>query len=246
MSNKEIANIVFLSWICFLKCFVEAGLVEIAIYPPGICVKIFYQGNEFRYWIIKEGDVKLGYVFLSLFWIWVFSFSSNSYALTDWDYFCILSGYMVEDELADKDDYEIVPVFLEVGRDITDWIEGRIHLPGKIFFELEGFVNPVIGPDNNVEFGLNLGLRWQPFQWRRLRPYLKAGTGPGYTTQHTNEQATQWNFFSFAGVGLEWNIDKRKSLLFEYRYRHFSNASIKKPNKGVNHQGIVAGMKVQF
>ncbi len=170
----------------------------------------------------------------------------SGYSAGDWEYLSAMSGYMVERELADKDDYEIIPLFMAIGRDITGWVQGKISLPGKVFFELEAFLNPVISPDNNVEFGLSMVLKWNPVQWYRIRPYLKGGTGPGYTTQHTNEQATQWNFFSFAGIGLEWDIDKGKSLLIEYRYRHFSNASIKKPNKGVNHQGIVAGVKIQF
>ena len=157
--------------------------------------------------------------------------------LPAWDYIWVSSGYMVDDELADKDDYEITPVYVAIGRALND----------KWDFELEPFVNPVIGPETNVEFGLSFNLVWHPFgKDKKLSPYLKGGTGPGYTTQHTNEQGSQWNFFSFAGAGIEWKVNERCSLSLEYRIRHFSNAGLEEPNKGVNTQGVVAGMKARF
>ncbi len=165
------------------------------------------------------------------------------------EYVQVLSGYMVDDDLSQKDDYEIVPFFFALGWSVTDWWRKQINpdLWGYLFFELEPFLNPVIGPETNLEFGVSFNLKWVPKKGV-ISPYIKLGTGPGYTTQHTLEQGSQWNFFSFVGLGVEFLVRKEKNVgfLVEYRYRHFSNGGLKKPNKGVNTQGVIAGVRWKF
>ena len=164
------------------------------------------------------------------------------------DYFTFMTGYMVEDDLERKDDYEIIPLEFSLGWGLNNWIERHLNwdIPGKLNGELELSINPVLSPDSNVEAVFNVALMWFPFGEGKISPYLKGGTGPGYTTQHTYEQGSQANFFSYAGIGLQIKVNRKCSVLVGYRVRHFSNADLDKPNKGVNHEGWVSGVKIRF
>ena len=74
--------------------------------------------------------------------------------------------------------------------------------------------------------------------------YMEGGVGLIYTTQHTYEQSTQFNFTSELGGGIYLFLNKNKTtaLTVGYRFRHFSNASIKHPNNGVDTHSITAGI----
>lgn len=72
-------------------------------------------------------------------------------------------------------------------------------------------------------------LRW----WWTPRYYLELGTGPTYISRTRfadKELSTRLQFNSFAGVGMRLGQGHRLGL----RYTHISNASIKRPNPGLN------------
>lgn len=72
-------------------------------------------------------------------------------------------------------------------------------------------------------------LRW----WWAPRYYLELGTGPSYISRTRfadKELSTRLQFNSFAGVGMRLGQGHRLGL----RYTHISNASIKRPNPGLN------------
>ncbi|MFH1202520.1 MAG: hypothetical protein V1674_06495 [Candidatus Omnitrophota bacterium] len=56
--------------------------------------------------------------------------------------------------LAQEREYEPIILAFRFGRNIN-WLFEKINLkqPGVLQLNIESFLNPVIGPDNNVEFG---------------------------------------------------------------------------------------------
>lgn len=72
-------------------------------------------------------------------------------------------------------------------------------------------------------------LRW----WWDPRYYAEFGTGPSYISRTwfaDKELSTRLQFNSFVGVGMRLGNSHRLGL----RYTHVSNASIKRPNPGLN------------
>ena len=72
-------------------------------------------------------------------------------------------------------------------------------------------------------------LRW----WWNPRYYAEAGTGPSYISRTWfagKELSTRLQFNSFVGIGMKLARAHRLGL----RYTHISNASIKRPNPGLN------------
>ena len=59
---------------------------------------------------------------------------------------------------------------------------------------MEPFVSYVVNPDDNVEAGMAIMVKFAyPFT-RKVHPYLFVGGGVMYISQHLREQATQYNF----------------------------------------------------
>lgn len=65
-------------------------------------------------------------------------------------------------------------------------------------------------------------------------PYLEIGTGPHLLSEiydnNRRQLSTRFQFGSFLGIGYVFSDNLDASI----RYQHYSNASIKKPNDGVN------------
>jgi lipid A 3-O-deacylase len=67
---------------------------------------------------------------------------------------------------------------------------------------------------------------------KNFTPYIFGGIGASYLSKTKTEQknySTHFQFEDRLGVGL-----KKKDLDFQIGFFHFSNASIKKPNDGIN------------
>jgi len=110
---------------------------------------------------------------------------------------------------------------------------------------LEPFINPVIAPYNDVEVGTCLCFKIGP-RWKRLAVYFKGGAGPMYTSLHTREQSTQFNYMNQVGGGFHFFLSENKAFTLEYRWTHYSNASIKHPNAGVDAHGGLMGLSLFF
>jgi len=139
--------------------------------------------------------------------------------------------------LKEKKNYKIIPLGARLGFDMNPLFNNKVK--GLLEFVVEPFLTPVISPDKNVEFGTHFMIKYG-YKFGNFMPYIEGGTGFMYTTQHTREQSTQWNFTSQAGLGFYYFLREDLALNIGYRYRHFSNLSIKHPNSGVDiHNGIV-------
>jgi len=157
-----------------------------------------------------------------------------------------LAGFM-SGNLRNKDDYEVIPLMVSFGFDLKPLSEKiGIKTKGILEFEVEPFLSPVIGPDSNLETGVNLLFKYGFPLNSRLMPYVKFGAGPSFMTQHTRGQSTQFNFVDSVGGGVSWLVKDNMSLDLEYRFRHLSNCGIDKPNSGINSQLFLAGVTYRF
>ncbi len=157
-----------------------------------------------------------------------------------------LTGYM-KGSLEDKPDYEVVPLMLSFGFDLKPLAEKiGVDTKGILEFQVEPFINPVIEPENSIETGVNLLIKYAFPLNKKLMPYIKFGAGPSFMGMDIREQGTRFNFVDTAGAGLSWFIKKNLSVDLEYRFRHLSNASIDSPNRGVETHSVLMGFSWKF
>lgn len=159
----------------------------------------------------------------------------------------LLSGFG-KSELREQGSYYLTPFIFGLDFDINPILKNKgINLPGLFEFQLEPFISIVNKPDLNIEAGntffLKLGILPETF---KFQPYIKAGTGFLYMSQHTREQSTQFNFFEQGGAGFHYFFNKNLALTADYRLRHVSNAAIKQPNKGINGRFYLLGLTLRF
>ena len=154
-----------------------------------------------------------------------------------------LTGYGMASLEKKSADYEVIPILPRFGFDINP-LKGNIG--GDLELITEPIMNVVINPDANAEFGVSFLLKYSGHITSHIAPYVEGGIGMVYTTQHTHEQGTQFNFLPQIGAGLQFFLNKNLALTGGYRYRHMSNAGISSDNSGINHHFFLAGMSYFF
>jgi hypothetical protein len=159
----------------------------------------------------------------------------------------LLSGYGSAPLRKKVSDYEVIPLLLQFGFDI-DPLAKKLHIDTEGTFEgvIEPFANLVTKPDTNAEVGFSLLMKYSHNITARIAPYIEGGAGMIYTTQHTHEQGTQFNFTPQAGIGLQFLLTKQWALTGGYRYRHLSNAGIDEDNVGLDHHFGLVGLSYFF
>lgn len=165
--------------------------------------------------------------------------SSNSEGSSHTKEFSIFTGWG-SGELKRQDDYNLIPLYFQFGFDIEK------PFGGKLKFIFEPFLNTIVSPDSNIEIGNDFVLRYSYPILQKISLYIDFGLGMMFTSQHTYEQSTQFNFTDQGGGGISYALSKNKAINLGYRFRHFSNASIKEPNRGVEMDFILFGVTVSY
>lgn len=109
---------------------------------------------------------------------------------------------------------------------------------------IEPQINPVF-LDNQLkeaEFGINLAFRYKYQVAASFFLYAQLGSGPHFITIPTLRQAHGFIFSDNLAVGISKLFAKDWMLNTEFRIRHISNASIMKPNRGMNNLFLVVGL----
>lgn len=160
--------------------------------------------------------------------------------------FGVMSGWAWGD-LKTQKDYEMVPLYVQMGFDIKPLLS-KVHLkpPGSLNFLFEPFLNTITSPDANIETGVNFIFKYRHPLTRKFHVFIEGGAGLLWTSQHTFEQATQFNFDELYGGGLSFFFAENKSFNVGYRYRHYSNAGIEEPNAGIDLKFITAGISFYY
>jgi opacity protein-like surface antigen len=81
---------------------------------------------------------------------------------------------------------------------------------------------------------------------RSLKPYVQIGAGAESTDIDRRILGQDFNFNLDAGFGIRYMITPRCSVNLEYRFQHFSDASMTQVNLGVNAQGALIGVSWFF
>lgn len=98
----------------------------------------------------------------------------------------------------------------------------------------------------HFEVGANLGLqyRWyfNPVSWF----FTQISTGPHYISLNSPRQAGGFIFSDNLAFGISIKTVKALRTEVQYRLRHLSNASIKRPNAGINNHFIMLGLALDW
>ncbi len=151
-------------------------------------------------------------------------------------------------KLRGKKDYHLTPFMVDFDFNLKPLTQKLNFNPRQLLqFQIEPFISFVSQPDNNVETGTSFLLKMGILpQTSKLQPFILAGLGMVYMTQHAREQSTQFNFTEQAGIGVHYFFRKNIAFTLEGRFRHLSNSGMKHPNTGINTQFVIAGISYQF
>lgn len=144
--------------------------------------------------------------------------------------------------------YNLVPFLVDFNFSLKPLLQKiNINPQPLVQLQIEPFLSLITSPDCNVEVGnsflFKVGLLPQG---SRFQPYVKAGVGIIFVSQHFGEQGSKFNFIENGGVGVHYLLRKNIFLTLEGRIRHLSNAGIAEPNHGVNTYFALAGLSYEF
>jgi hypothetical protein len=124
------------------------------------------------------------------------------------------------------------------------WELTKKEKKGKWWVMFEPQINPVF-LDNKLkelEFGINVAIRYKYKIGENSFFYSQLGSGPHFITVSTDRQAHGYIFSDNLAIGLSNKIFDNWNLDTEFRIRHISNANVMKPNRGMNNLFIVVGI----
>ncbi|MFH0762892.1 MAG: acyloxyacyl hydrolase [Candidatus Omnitrophota bacterium] len=144
--------------------------------------------------------------------------------------------------------YNVIPFIVDFDFSLKPLLRKiNINPAPLVQFQIEPFISFISSPHSNVELGSSFLFKVGLLpQGSKFQPYVKAGVGMIYLTQHFGEQGTQFNFIESGGMGMHYLLRKNVFLTMEGRIRHLSNAGISKPNHGVNCYLALAGLAYEF
>jgi len=136
--------------------------------------------------------------------------------------------------------YEPVLLIARLEHDLKGQLPFLAAQRGTLSLYLEPQINPVVSPEADWEIGIGLGLKYRYPLSNRIAISVMGSIGPHYVSVVSKDQANGFIFSDTIGGGLSWFLTEKAALSVEYRFRHLSNASIRKPNGGINnHIGTV-------
>jgi len=140
--------------------------------------------------------------------------------------------------LFDRSNVHFVRAGVRVGRVMTGEVGSGL---GRGTFEVDSEIMPfddvVWGGYKNIYgVGVNpLVMKWNFTHGKRIIPYFLAQGGMLWSTDNVPPGNTsKVNFTSGPGIGLNYFVKPRRSVSFDFRATHLSNASLGAHNPGVN------------
>lgn len=115
---------------------------------------------------------------------------------------------------------------------------------GKWWIMFEPQLNPVFLDSKlkELEFGINVAIRYQYKICNKSFFYSQLGSGPHFITIPTSRQAHGFIFSDNLAIGLSNKIGGNWKFETEFRIRHISNANLMTPNRGMNNLFIMIGL----
>ncbi len=127
-----------------------------------------------------------------------------------------------------------------------DDIEAGVDNTGLQFYA-EPQLNPAFVQQrvSAIEFGVNFGLRLERALNASSSVYAAVGVGPHFINVETTMQARGFIFSDNFAVGLLHELLPGSRLNVQYRFRHISNASLRKPNLGIDNHFLSIGLAIR-
>ena len=147
------------------------------------------------------------------------------------------SAYSIE--LPEGQNYKPLLLMGNFGWELT-----KKEKKGKWWVMFEPQINPVFldNKPKELEFGINVAIRYKYKIGENSFFYSQLGSGPHFITISTDRQAHGYIFSDNLAIGLSNKISGNWNLDTEFRIRHISNANIMKPNRGMNNLFIIVGI----
>jgi opacity protein-like surface antigen len=159
------------------------------------------------------------------------------------NHWTILGGYGVSHKGLGATDtrVETVDIILRYGHFLTgelgtSWYKGRHEILIEVPFRT------VVHPETAIMAGINFMAAWNFTAGDSILPYIFAGGGPLYTNLDIPGLGAELNYSYQGGAGLQYFIGKNRSIHFNYRLHHISNAGTADPNEPLNSSRILIGM----
>lgn len=83
--------------------------------------------------------------------------------------------------------------------------------------------------------------RWNFIPRRKWSVFAELSSGGLWTTDPIPEDTKPLNFTAHWGGGVRWHTSPRDSVVFAYRFQHFSNGNQIRSNPGLNSHVLLAG-----
>jgi len=152
------------------------------------------------------------------------------------------TGYAMGSLKGESRDLSVYPIFLRLAFNVNSLL--GIESPGSTLQLIcEPFVNGFSGPEDGVEVGCSIGIRYLHEVSGPVDLFLEAGAAPMYYSVHTVEQGKAgFNFLDQIGAGLQYRFGAKKALFGGYRWRHISHAGLAdRSNSGINTNALIIG-----
>lgn len=121
----------------------------------------------------------------------------------------------------------------------ADWGNWKATLRPELELSHLRYSGPSSGPDSLNQAG-GIGLFRVQYGQGRFRPYAEAGLGAGLFSRErlgNKDFSTHFQFSEHLGLGLGF----AERVFAGWRFSHFSNANIEKPNDGIDLHQVVIG-----
>jgi opacity protein-like surface antigen len=120
------------------------------------------------------------------------------------------------------------------------WYRGNLELLVELFGGWQ------FNPDDRYFVGLTPLIRYNFATRSRWMPFVDAGAGVSATNIEGPDLTGTFQFNIQVGAGTHYLLSDRTALTLQYRWLHFSNACIERPNHGTNTQMFHVGMSWFF
>lgn len=99
---------------------------------------------------------------------------------------------------------------------------------------VEGSVSYLFHGQRCYGIGINGLLRYNLLAGKKFVPFVQAGVGVWHSNLDMHNFPSDFNFCSQGGAGFSYFLTGKTAVQAEYRFQHYSNASLYKNNGGLN------------
>lgn len=140
---------------------------------------------------------------------------------------------------------DTIPVMIHWGYVFSE-VQGSSLLRGNWEALLEGNFHYLFKGRHQYGIGIAGLVRYNFLSGSRWVPFAEAGIGMWHSNVDMGSFPNDYNFSPQAGVGIQYFLQKSMSIKAEYRVQHFSNASLKESNPGLNFQNFLFGVSYYY